>query len=286
VRCFITGISSFLGAQLAQRLVAGGWAVGGSVRRQGSPIPTGAFPVATIRLGEPFDKELFSGVNLVVHCAHDFGTDGFERNTMGTQTLHAAAKLSDVRRQIYVSSYSARPDALSRYGRTKYELEQFFLRQGATIVRPGLVIGTGGMFGRMMRALLKSPVIPLVDGGLDLVPVIGIRDFVQAMMVILHNSGRNVYNLFNREQVSVRSLSERICRLAGRKPLFVGMSYRNAMLLLDLAQKLHLPVPVAQDSLRSLKQNQQSIHESDLSTLLDRETLLDESLQFALETRY
>ena len=103
--------------------------------------------------------EDLAGVETVVHLAYDRKA-AIELNVEGVKRVFNAAKEAGASRQIFVSSYSARPDALSEYGRLKYLLESFFLECGQTIVRPGLVIGNGGLFGRNMEKILHTPLMP------------------------------------------------------------------------------------------------------------------------------
>ena len=135
-------------------------------------------------------------MDVVVHLAYDRKA-GIELNVEGVKRVFAAAAAAGVSRQIFVSSYSARPDALSEYGRLKYLLETFFLERGQTIVRPGLVIGNGGLFGRNMEQILHTPLMPLLNAGSDLLPVVAVEDLVTAMTTLLHREP-GAYNLFNR----------------------------------------------------------------------------------------
>src|SRR6185437_10369822 len=125
MRIFITGVSGYLGSSLAQYLTAQGHTISGSSRR------TPANP----------DR-----ADIVIHAAHDFTRGAMDRNLELTHAAFASAKKCGVKRQIFLSSYSARADAESEYGQTKYRLEQTFLDAGETVLRLGLVIGNGGLF--------------------------------------------------------------------------------------------------------------------------------------------
>jgi NADH dehydrogenase len=177
---------------------------------------------------------------------------------------------------------SARPDACAAYGRVKYTLETFFLRQGHTIVRPGLVIGNGGLFGRNLRTALASPVIPLFDNGADRIPVIALRDFVQAMQVILDSAPAGAYGLFNPELVSMRQLMETVGRIAGRHPRYISIRSSWALFFLAAMKRLRIPFPSNVDNLKALKLNQDCIHRSDLLDLLPAVCSLEEMVQDAL----
>src|SRR6266511_4375276 len=82
---------------------------------------------------------------------------------------------------------SARPDAISAYGRTKFLAEQELLSLDGLriiILRPGLVVGPGGhgLFGRLVSSVMKLPLVPLPDGGRGLIQPIQVDDLCEAIL--------------------------------------------------------------------------------------------------------
>jgi nucleoside-diphosphate-sugar epimerase len=272
MKVFVTGGSGYLGSRLAAHWREKGAAVVAASRRD-------------LTLGQPFHTEIFNGVDLLIHCAHDFTHDSnqaaFAANVEGTRALYDAARTSGVARQIFISSYSARADALTEYGRVKYALEQFFLSKGETVVRPGVVIGYGGMFGRNMDLLLRLPLIPLLNGGVELIPVIGIRDFVTAVDEIVEGCGPGGYNIFEPELVPMEKLVRTLNRLAGHHALYFSVSTAIAMGFLAATAKLGIRIPVVRSNLEALRQNQQTVYTSDFAG----GSSLDEILRAAIEER-
>lgn len=63
---------------------------------------------------------------------------------------------------LFVSSQTARQDAPTDYGRTKWAIEQCVLAAGGIALRPGLVYGgkAGGLFGVLVRTVRSLPVLP------------------------------------------------------------------------------------------------------------------------------
>ncbi len=84
------------------------------------------------------------------------------------------AEAAGVPLQIFLSTLSAEPDALSDYGRAKYELEQRFTAAQQIVFRLGVVVGDGGMYARIRSSATRLPVTPLLDGGRQLIYVLGI----------------------------------------------------------------------------------------------------------------
>src|SRR5262249_28223736 len=139
-----------------------------------------------------------SAFDAVVHLAFDMRKGQSDTNYKGTIRLVEAAKRSGVIRQIFVSSYSARPDAISEYGQVKYRLERYFIDAGYEIIRPGLVLGNGGIVARITHALKVLPIIPLPSGGAGEIPFISIGVLCEAMLQILDHPGNKEHNLFSR----------------------------------------------------------------------------------------
>ena len=131
MKIFITAISSFIGGNLARRLVEENHRVSGSVRqlndKSNELLPNSN--LTEFSLGQELDYSHLQGQDLIIHCAHDFSSSykkSYEINVQGTKAIFNAANLAGIKQQIFISSYSAQPQANSVYGKIKYELEQYF----------------------------------------------------------------------------------------------------------------------------------------------------------------
>jgi nucleoside-diphosphate-sugar epimerase len=266
MKVFIIGIRGFLGSNLARALEARGHEVRGSTRE-------------AIRIGDPVDPVLFEDTDTIVHCAHDFRAGAWERNVTGARLLFDAAR---GKRRIFISSHSARRDAVSEYGISKYRIERLYLGEEETVVRPGLVIGAGGLFGHYLRTLRSLRVIPLVDGGRDLVPVLAIADFSAAMVNLIESGRSGTYNFFNETMPRMREIVDTVLRLAGHSALLVSIPNGLASALVTVAERCKLPLPFDSGSLRALKLNRDCVHQSNLRELLDRETPLETAIALSL----
>jgi nucleoside-diphosphate-sugar epimerase len=265
MKVFITGIGGFLGSNLARALEARGHQVMGKTAR--------------VRLGEPVDPAVFGDAETIVHCAHDFRPGTLELNVAGSGLLFEAAR---GRRRIFVSSHSAREDAAGEYGISKYRIERLYLAAGEIVVRPGLVIGSGGLFGRTLRTVRNLRVIPLVDGGRDAVAMVAIADFSQAMVNLIESGADGTYNLFNANRPTMREIVDIVLRLAGRRALVVPVPYALALAATRAAARWKLPVGFSAESLGTLRLNRRPVHESDLRKLVMRETSVEEAIALAL----
>jgi len=249
MRIFITGIGGFLGGALAGHWKARGHEVRGSRRSE-------------MQLGGPFDASIFAGVDAVIHCAHDFTAGARSKNVEGTRAWFEAAEAQGARLQVLLSSYSARADADSEYGQTKFEMERMF----QTVLRPGLVMGDGGLYRKQRAALRRMPVVPVIWDGLQPTAVIGLEDFLAAATRVVEEERTGAFNLFYEKQVSYRELVRAM--KAGQRTIFVAIPAGLALGLARAAEALHLPVPVKAGQIRALLGNRIAAWQSDLAELL------------------
>ena len=276
---FITAIGGFLGSQVAARFAARGHHVKGSIRGN-APAIDGR---RTIRLAldEPFDPNVFSGCDVVVHAAHDFTPGARDANVHGTIAWAEAAARAGVTRQLFISSPSAQPESPSEYGRAKYRLERWFLDAGHLIVRPGLVVGQGGLFARQRAALLRSPLVPLIGGGHQPTFVIALDHFVDAAARIVESGTPHEASLFYDDRPPMRSFVTAVKHAAGQRAMIVPIPASAAIALTRLARALRLPIPVTPEQIRTLSHTPFDSLRSDLPRVLP-ERVAEFSLAYAL----
>jgi nucleoside-diphosphate-sugar epimerase len=267
---FVTGASGLIGAHVAASFAAAGHRVAGTVRSGEAP----ALAVAhRWRLGEPLPAAWLAGHAAIVHCAYDPVDE--PANANGTRTAIAAAREAGVAHQVFVSSFSAVVDATSAYGRAKYELEQECRARGVAIVRPGLVIGPAGMFGRMVATVRRWPVIPLPGGGRRLVPVIGIADAAACIAALAVRAGATETNLCYAHRPALRELLASIARALGRRRWFLPIPIGLLIPPVRVARALGVRTTVDTESLRAYATNTVDQHASHFAAFGRAEPELD-----------
>jgi nucleoside-diphosphate-sugar epimerase len=118
-------------------------------------------------LGDPLPVlDLHFESTALLHLAHDWrdrSTDGI--NLRGTRLLLQSARARRLKRFVFVSSQSARGDALNAYGRIKYTIEQSVVGPDTVSARVGLVYGGArrGMYGLLTRLVSLSPLLLMID---------------------------------------------------------------------------------------------------------------------------
>lgn len=269
MKIFITGIGGFLGASLAAHWRAQGHSVSGTSSSAQGAAGDG---LVRYRLGDPPPARALEGHDVVVHCAHDFSPEAAQRNREGTRALFEAAKMAGGKKQIYLSSYSARSDSPSRYGATKFAIEQDILAGGGSVVRPGLVAGSGGMFARLARDLERRSFAPLVYPDTKTVALISLPDLLAAFTGLLGRTERRAWNLFAAPLISSREFVEAVWKGQGRSGRVTSVAPWLASGALWFAGLVGIASPANLDSLRSQLANQQPLHQSDLASLVPEPT--------------
>lgn len=274
----ITGASGFIARHLAAVLRREGWRVIGVSRRQAS----GFHKTYVSSLGQPL-LPVFRGeqVEAIIHCANAVGEDEFRLNVEGTKRWFGEGREHGVNLQILLSSLSARPDALSDYGRAKYALEGYFIEAGQVAFRPGLVIGNGGLFARMVETMRRTRLIPLLDNGSSKVYVTGIDTLCCIIRDSLKSDGTGLrgrtWSIQQPKAFTLREVMEGIRAAYGLKCLFIPAPSLLVLHILRIARKLSfLHLPITSANVEGLRQGSQVEHPCDYARFGYPEETLEE----------
>jgi nucleoside-diphosphate-sugar epimerase len=234
-----------------------------------------------LNLAAAVEREIFVGVDTVVHCAYDLRRQAMRQNVAGTERVVEAAAAAGVTHQVFISSYSAHREAPSEYGRTKFILQERFLARGQAVVRPGLIVGPGGMFERMVGTF-KLPIVPLPDGGRDNMPIVALADFQTALAAVIEQDRAGAFNLFNPELVTMKELFAAIRAAAGSRAILAPVPAFPLVALAWVMEKIGVALPFDAESFRALKANQKQRDRSDLGKFIAKPLTLAEMVGAAL----
>lgn len=231
------------------------------------------------------------GADAVVHCAAVSDPD--ERrsravNVLGTLALARAAREAGVRTLVFLSSQSARPDAASAYGKSKHEAEQELLALDGLetiVLRPGLVCGPGGLFGRMIGLVRGLPVVPVLAGGALVQPIL-VDDLVQAILRCLEEPRGGIYSLGDPEGTTLRGMLGLIAReVAPQGKRLFAVPTAPLALAVRAAEALRIPLPVNSANLAGARAVQRMDTERDMERLGVPRRTPDEIVRLALAPR-
>ena len=212
--------------------------------------------MAPILAAERFDA--------VVHAALDTGPNAYTVNVAGTQRWMEEAAAAGIGLQILLSTLSATPDARSDYGQAKYDLEHSSCRQAESSIGWGSWWATGGMFGRMVESVRRYPVVPLLNGGRQLVYVLGIGFVCDVLRDCIAADGDGLrgraWNIQQPQPYPLRQVIEAICRGYGFRRLLLPIPAQPVLIAVRLAERLPLPkLPISSSNVQGLIQQGQQI---------------------------
>ena len=161
MKMVVTGATGYIGIRLSALATNRGYNVVGASRQR---------PLSCVASWFEFDLVknesviLPVGTDVVVHlAANTVGSSGLDDDVeVGAAQNLINSALKARAKFIFVSSQTARVDAPTSYGRTKWRIEQVVLAAGGWVVRPGLVYGgeLRGLFGTLVMAVQKLPLLP------------------------------------------------------------------------------------------------------------------------------
>ncbi len=250
----VTGGTGFVGSNLIRRLRAGDIAVRALVRSPGKIQALKDIGVDVVE-GDLSDKasleKAAEGCERVVHLVgiiQETPAATFRAvHVEGTGNLLEAAKKAGVRHFFYQSALGTRPNAKSRYHKTKWEAEEL-VRAGTvpfTILRPSLIFGPGDQFTvRLSDMIRRSPVLPVVGSGKSRVQPIYIDDAVSCIVKAVASDSflNEMYEIGGPDQLTYEEVTVAIADALGayrptvHMPLFL---VRSATRLLESV----LPAP-------------------------------------------
>jgi nucleoside-diphosphate-sugar epimerase len=256
-KLIITGANGFIGTYLTDYFSCRGHDVTAYVfPRLGDKKPDIIYQVYD--LSQPVDKKELTDCDIIIHCAYVKSNDNNHAddiNINGTRNLYDAAKEAEVKKFIYFSSLSAHEQALSHYGQMKFKIESLLDPKTDLILKPGLVIGQGGLFKDIADFIRRSALIPLVDGGRDQVQCIALDDLAKCIEVGIAENIVGEYVLAAKDPITIRDMCQIISRKVNKKIIPFSLPFWLVKLGFVFLSALHINTPVTRDSLLGLKQN-------------------------------
>jgi nucleoside-diphosphate-sugar epimerase len=165
----VTGGSGYIGCALVEAAIAMGRRVTLLSRGIGG-VPAGVRHIPW-QLGEQLpvealDPTLSPDAQALVHLAHDWHDARVDTsiNLIGAQILRDNCRRLGIGRFVFISSQSARPNALNAYGQVKWRIERLLDEPAEISLRVGLVYGgpQAAQYGLLCRMAMATSVMPMV----------------------------------------------------------------------------------------------------------------------------
>jgi nucleoside-diphosphate-sugar epimerase len=254
----ITGANGFIGSNLAAFLKSQGFHVRGLVR---SPSST-TLPGIELFKGElpnGVDAAAFESAGTVIHCAYATKFRSAEQarlaNEEGTKRVIRLSREAGVERIVFLSSLSAHEGAQSYYGQSKFAMEKLFDSQRDIILRAGLVVGSGdaGLFRRMIDPILKYPIVPLLDGGGQVVQIIHIDDLCSAIHSVLAKNLTGLLAVADPKGISMKEFLRLVAAIFRKHTTFIPLPSTPVLYGVKLMESLHIPFPISSENILGLQ---------------------------------
>ncbi len=219
-------------------------------------------------LNEPMTfKNIPNDVTALVHAA--YATQAKDLKKSSQANIEGSAALFDFCHKssipiIFLSSCSAHENARSFYGRSKYQLEKYLLPSD-TIIRPGFVIGDGGIYKRLETSIKTLKFAPLFWGGQQPIQIIHLDELVQGIITVIKKKLSGAYTLAHPTPLTIQAFYTQIFEKLNLSPRFFKFPGDLTLLALKAAEFLKIPLPLTSENLLGLKYPK--VFESDCAKL-------------------
>jgi nucleoside-diphosphate-sugar epimerase len=236
MRIGVTGSTSAIGQRLVAKLSELGH----------TPVPFGGSQSDIWQIGEKCPGEL--DLDLLVHLAHDRSLT-VEDNIAATDILCKSFE----GRKVFLSSFSAHSKSISKYGKSKFAMENIFNNTNGCSLRAGVVYGdkVEGIFAQIEFLIRKLPLIPLPYRGSSMLFTTHVDDLISEILFLLNQSEGVTTFAANSMPTSLHNLSFQIQKYLGMKRPTIRLPRQPIDSLLRTLVRFLPNFPMA-DSLLSL----------------------------------
>ncbi len=253
----VTGCSGFIGRALTERLLAEGWYVAGAARTDPQITYTSFEYRRLDLLEEALPPLLFDGIDAFIHASlisERTMSDAFSDNVDAAMRILDTAQTKGIKKGIFISSMAASESALSDYGRQKFAIETLFSARGYMSVRPGLVIGEGGLFRSLTLSLKARRIVPLIDGGRQELETIFLDDCMEILSYNLNLPPQNgTFAITADAPIYYREFYTELAQCLNVEPLFIPIPFQVADFSIAVAKWLRVTLPINRDNLLGLR---------------------------------
>ena len=258
----ITGANGFIGRALVNYFLQAGWHVKALVRhpeklnKWNGDNPIEKFEAVAYQLEVDPHADLLRGVDVVVHAALITPQQNIRAAAINltalqnllTQCEHFGTKM------IYISSFSAHEGATSIYGKSKLSCEAAVELSKHVVVKPGLVIGDGGLFKNIKEQVKAHRLLPLIDGGKQPLQTIAIEDLCAIILKCAQEKLTGKFWLASTDVMSMKAFYQSIAAANKTKNILLPVPYLPVYWLLSVAEWLHIQLPITSENIKGLRQ--------------------------------
>jgi len=257
MRIAITGADGFLGSHLARHFLERGWQVTGLVRDLARKR-LGGSAVRYFNYNFPTDLDpaaLREAPDALIHCAflRDATTASeYAKNRHAAEFLLRICRKTGGTHFVFISSMSAHEQAESLYGREKLAIERM-LTASELSLRPGFILGPGGVFLQLAKSLQRLPLIPLFYGGRQPIHTIHVDDLCLAIGTAITQRECGLLKVGEPEAVRIDEFYQAIVQALGLRKPAIHLPGGLTLAFLRTTERLGLCWPMSSENLLGLK---------------------------------
>lgn len=275
MKILITGVNGFIANKLAKYFKENGIIVYGTSSKEQKN--SNCIDTLNLKIGDRLNIA-YIDFDWIIHCVYDKKLSS-EENTKATISWAKEFKNRGIQKQLFISSISTVGNNLSEYANSKRETEKWFLENAMYVLRPGLVIGNGGLFQQMIHKVKTFPIIPMISGGKTSTKLIGINDLLDEIIrIIISEPMKKDYNIFYPNEISLKALLEGIAKFYKKQIFYISIPYSLMYNLARLLEILKIDVGITSQNVKGLVSN-----EADMKSCIDYRKELKEMLKESLE---
>lgn len=275
MKILITGVNGFIANNLAKYWQKTGCEVYGTSSKELKN--SHCVDTFNLKIGDKLNIDSID-FDWIIHCVYDKNLSS-EENTNATISWANELKNRGVQKQLFISSISAICENLSEYAIIKRKTEQWFLGNNMYVVRPGLVVGSGGLFQQMINKVKTFPIIPMIHGGKIKTKLIGINDLIDEIYnIIISLPSNKELNIFYPNDIFLKELLEEISRYYNKQRIFISIPYFLMFYLARTLEILNINIGITSQNVKGLLSN-----EIDIKSCINYRKELKEILKESLE---
>ncbi len=251
-----TGASGFVGCHIVRALKSSGHQIKEATRSEG-------FDFTQMTTKEDWLPHL-EGIDVVINSVGII----VENNTQTFNNLHyqapialfkACLEFQDIR-VIQISALGADNDAFTDYQLSKKSADDLLrsLHLKWFILRPSLIYGEGGTSVEMFKRMAGLPILPLIDGGRQIVQPVHISDVTNTVLTCLTSSKINqTIDVVGPQPVRFKDWLQLIRTRQGKHPAIVLPIPPKISLIIAHLMKRFIPL-MHPDNIRMLQKGNHS----------------------------
>jgi NADH dehydrogenase len=255
LRIGITGARGFIGRHLVERFAADGHEVHAYQRTASEPPIPGVIP-HRFEMPDAIEPGEFGGLDILIHGALvEYGPARRDADGVNERSLERLIEITRSRgiRLVFLSTLSAHAEARSHYGRNKLALEGRLDPSRDTILRLGLVLGNGGLFGSMVELIRNARLIPLPDGGRQPIQTLWMGDLLTVVERVASHRLAGRYEVATPEVYTMRQLYQTVMSALGVNKPLIPVPLGLVQVGVSTLEALRIPFSIHTENVLGLK---------------------------------